>query len=425
MLPEAGQAQRSKDVEVLRPLVDRVLLLSQRPSEAAKKKLWADHQVQKPGPRAPVTVYYEGIPSPQWEFTLGRDALLCEGPLARHIERDLRTRIWMAENVCDDHIVWPSVVVHTPVVERRGWGVELKWRESGLELGAKGYDPPFRDGIDVGRLSIPEYDFDETAVNDRLSETQELTSGKLDVHPDYAHMGYAPFDISTRMRGMEGLLLDVALEPDKVTALMEFITTAMERHDQRREEHGWVNVHPDRSGTYQQVGFRVHCAYLEDGFNARKPKLADEWVYLSAQTSAGLGPRDFERFVHPYSARLARPFEQGTVYYHGCERLDDKLSILAQLPNLRRFHVSPWSSLEKACEQFQGKVVLEVHDHPGKVFFGSTADDTRARIRELLEIADGHPMDLNLSDIHSINGNPDLLKQWATIAREEVERCCN
>jgi len=419
------QAQRAKDAERLKSLIDRILSLSQRPSEAAKKKLWADHQALRPVSRVPVTVYYEGIPSPQWEFMLGPNARQCESPLARSMEFDLRSRIWIAENVSDDHIVWPSVVVHVPVIERQGWGVDLRWRQSDLELGAKGYDPPFRDGIDVGRLTVSEYEFDETAVNDRLSEAQELTSGKLDVHPHYAHMGYAPFDIATRMRGMEGLLLDVALEPDKVTALMEFITSAMEQHDRRREQRGWLNVHRDRSGTYQQVGFRVHCAYLEDGFKARKPGLADEWVYLSAQTSAGLGPRDFERFAHPYNARLARPFEQQTVYYHGCERLDDKLSILAGLPNLRRFHVSPWSNLAKACEQFHGSVVLEVHDHPGQVFFGSTADETRARIRELLEIANGQPMDLNLSDIHSINGNPNLLKQWATIAREEVERCCN
>ena len=66
--------------------------------------------------------------------------------------------------------------------------------------------------------------------------------------------------------------------------------------------------------------------------------------------------------------------------------------------------------------------MLEVHDHPGEVFFGSTPERTRRRIRSLLETGKGQPMDLNLADIHSMNGNPDLLKQWALIAREEVCR---
>jgi len=84
--------------------------------------------------------------------------------------------------------------------------------------------------------------------------------------------------------------------------------------------------------------------------------------------------------------------------------------------------VSPWSSLEKARDRFQGRVVLEVHDHPGKVFFGATEDDIRRGLRILIDQAVGHPMDLNISDIHSFNGQPELLTLWARIAQEEAVR---
>jgi hypothetical protein len=419
------QSQTKTDAETLRPLAERILDLSQRPSEAEKKKLWADHQALKPVSRVPISVYYEGIPTRQWSIALGDNFIKCSGALARSIELDLRVRIWMAENVPDDRIVWPTILVNAPVIERQGWGVEMKWKYSEDELGAKGYDPPFADEIDLDRLTVPILEHDPKAVADTVAEARELVSGLLTVYPVYADLDtFAPFDTATSMRGMENLLLDTALEPDKVIGLMDFITSATVLHLQRREENGWLNVHPDSTKKYQQVGFRVQCAYLGDDFSSRKPKLSDEWVYISQQTSAGLGPRDYARFVNPSNVQLALPFVNDTVYYHGCECLDEKMEILAELPHLRRFHVSPWTSLSKARDKFQGRVVLEVHDHPGKVFFSDSPEETRARVRWLLDTADGHPMDLNLSDISSVNDNFALLTRWAEIARQEIDLVC-
>jgi hypothetical protein len=126
----------------------------------------------------------------------------------------------------------------------------------------------------------------------------------------------------------------------------------------------------------------------------------------------------FAEFVHPYNVRLARSFSNQTVYFHGCERLDHKLDVLATLPNLRRFHVSPWSSAEAAREKFQGRVVLEVHAHPGRVFFSYSRREMKQEIDRLLRAAEGVPLDINLSDIHSVNGDPRLLTQWAEAAQE-------
>ena len=85
---------------------------------------------------------------------------------------------------------------------------------------------------------------------------------------------------------------------------------------------------------------------------------------------------------------------------------------------MRRFHVSPWSSVERAVEVFKGSMVLEVHDHPGKTFLLKEKEDMKKPIQDLVERAGGHPMDLNLSDIHSFNNNPSLLTQWAECAQE-------
>jgi hypothetical protein len=162
----------------------------------------------------------------------------------------------------------------------------------------------------------------------------------------------------------------------------------------------------------------VHCAYIPPDFEPAEPRLRHEWAYISAQTSSGLSPAMFAEFVHPYNVRLARYFPNQTVYYHGCEKLDHKLDVLATLPNLRRFHVSPWSSVEAAREKFRGNVVLEVHAHPGRVFFGCSPREMKQEVQRLVRAAGGVPLDINLSDIHSVNDDPRLLTRWAEAAQE-------
>mgnify|MGYP001596756429 FL=1 len=160
------------------------------------------------------------------------------------------------------------------------------------------------------------------------------------------------------------------------------------------------------------------AGWLAPDFAGRKPRLVDEWPYVTAQTASGLGPDQYAEFVHPYNSRIAALYTHKTVYYHGCECLDQKLPIISILPNLRRHHVSPWSSVKMAANHYRGAVNLEVHAHPGKVFFGNTREDMRAELQRLVADAAGHPMNLNLSDIHSVNGNPATLRIWTEEAQK-------
>lgn len=407
-----------KDVEFLAPLVGQLLELSNRSSEQYKKRLWADHQALLPTDKIPVCVYYEGIPAVQWDSIFGSNHLKCADPLARSIEFDLKRRIWMAKFVPDDHIVWNSIAVSAPRNTVRGWGVDIQWSSSGDPLGARGYKPPFENRIDLTRLTEPLYDINSQASNALKDKATELTQDRLQVFLQYPTMGYAPFDLATSMRGMTNLMMDIVECPEQVKQLMDFLTGTEVAYEKQRERLGWLNVFADETGVYQQVGFRVHCAYLHENFSNRKPLLEDEWTYLSQQTSAGLGSDQYAEFVQPSNVALASMFPQKTVYYHGCECLDQKLSVLAATPHLRRFHVSPWSSVPRARDVFRGNMVLEVHDHPGKVFFGATPDEIRSHLNDLVREAERHPMDVNISDIHSFNGRPELLTLWAQIAQE-------
>jgi len=303
--------------------------------------------------------------------------------LALDSRQEEKKRLWMAENVADDHILWPTVLLPALVRREVDWGVyfEMLGSRAGADdpLEAKRMVPAFPQHIEAERVRFTDQQIDEEATQKRLEQARELLGDRLRVWVRYPDLSYAPFDLAVRMRGLESLLLDTVDNPGGVHALMEAVTAALAGHHRTREARAWINCFPDPEGRWSEVGFRVHCAYLEPGPRTGFPRLADEWAYVSAQTSSGLGPEMFAEFVHPYNCRLASLFHRDTVYYHGCECLDQKLEILAALPHLRRFHVSPWSSVAAAA---------------------------------------GAPLDLNLSDIHSLNGRPELLRLWAEQAQE-------
>jgi hypothetical protein len=425
-----GAGDAARDRLLLEPLVEELRALAALPVQDERRRLWADHQALRPVAQAPVSVTWEGIPGPQWDAILGASPA-CRGELARSIETDLRRRLWAAHNIPDDHVVWASVTVPAVESAAHGWGIPLAWAGSraGVDdpLEARRILPAFTDRIDVGKVVFRDVEVDEPATRSRVDEAAESTGGRLAVHARWPDLGHSPFDIAARMCGIENLLVWCLEDPDAVAALMTVLTDGLLAHHRRRERESHLNYW--RFGEFVEIALRVHCwqPTLHEGTAAANtsaapaahaPTLADEWAYVSAQTASGLGPDLYERLVQPSSERLAAPYVRRTVYYHGCECLDEKAPIIARIPTLRRFHVSPWSSVAKAVEIFADRVVLEVHAHPGKVFFGDSRADMRRSLERLMAEADGARVDLNLSDIHTVNGRPEALKAWAEEARE-------
>jgi len=410
--------------EILKPLVEELLKFALLPIQATKKELWGLHQTLMLADKIPVCVYYEGIPSTQWELMLGKNILKTVSPLAREIEFDLRKRLWMVKNVPDDHIVWPMVTIRAVVSRQADWGVPVKWvgidKDDNNPEHARKIEPPFKNGIENEKILFTNLDIANRETAKLVNHAAELLDGKLSVFVYYENLGFSPFDRAVEFRGIEKLLYDVVDAPEKVKALMGVITDSMILHHRNREEKGWINAYsPDNK--YLAVPMRVHAAPVRKDFDQRKLRLFDEWAYVSSQTSSGLGPDMYAEFVQPYNEKLAEFFTRKTVYYHGCESLDQKASIIKKLPNLRRFHISPWSDIMAIREETEDSFVYEIHDHPGKVFFGMNKKDMKASIKKLVDAAKGAIFDLNLSDIHSVNGNPMLLKDWAEAAQEAVQ----
>jgi hypothetical protein len=92
------------------------------------------------------------------------------------------------------------------------------------------------------------------------------------------------------------------------------------------------------------------------------------------------------------------------------------------LSNLRRFHVSPWTDLETAVEQLGKDLVLEVHMAYADVLYVLTPEQIRDRLQEIMNIAGDCVIDINMGDIETVKGNPDVLTNWARVAQEVTGR---
>ncbi|MBC8230327.1 hypothetical protein H8E77_12335 [bacterium] len=410
------------DKEILRPIIDEYLEIANDAIQDERKELWARHNALMPTKKIPISVYYEGMPAQHWNLMFGENYLQCRDSMARSFEFNLKRQIWMERNVPDDHIKWTAVWINAASRSIRNWGVSMGWKRPQESLGAGQVTPPFADKIGISQLTMPEVEVDERETTELKEKAEELVERRLKVFVSYPDMGFNPFDILIRMRGMDNLFIDMYDRPEVVHELMSFIEEALVGSYKKREERGWINVSPFDDSKYQAVGFRVNCAYLAEDFRHRKPNLADEWIYVSDQTSEGLSPKQYEEFVHRYHIRMAEFFTRKTVYHHACENTDSRIDIIRNLPNLRRYHVSPWTNIELAREKLQDKFVLEVHAHSSNVAMAYTRKEMREELKHYIDVAGDVNIDLNLSDIHSINGRPDVLREWSEVAQELADK---
>jgi hypothetical protein len=199
--------------------------------------------------------------------------------------------------------------------------------------------------------------------------------------------------------GIEAILYGVVDDPAFIHEMMEFVTEGFIGYHKAREALGDVSAEE----TWKR---RIHYEVLPD--DAGPLKLGQSWSYMSAQSLCGLSPQMYSEFLQPYHVRLADILGDRRLYYHGYEDLTRKIPIIRELPDLRRFHVSPWTDLAKAVDQLERDFVLEVHSHPAETTLVHTPDQMREDLERIMSIGGDSVMDINLSDIETVNGDPSV-----------------
>jgi hypothetical protein len=351
---------------------------------------------------------FQGWQDLVWQQIIPEETFVHREGMARVIEMHLRHRLWRAEHIADDTPLDPTLVLGAlpALAADEVWGVPLAFESTGVAGGAHKPVPPLQEPADIAKLRAPTFRVDEAAIARQTEEVHDLIGDALPVvfRADALHNG--PFEWAVRLRGMDDLLLDCYDRPEWLEELMAFLQSAIVRYHRQREAAGFVHAPTERA---------LHSPW-DDCPAGDEGKLSAGWGYLHAQSAASYGPRTYAEFVQPFNVEIAELF--GKVYYHGCEDLTQKVSIIRELPNLREFHVSPWSQVAPIAEALPEHVVMEVHSHPTNVLFLWGADEMREELVGLARAAGDHPFNLKLCDIQTINADGgQALITWSEVAK--------
>jgi hypothetical protein len=433
--------------EHIKELVERVEEAASDPVYAKRKEMYTGHNRLEKTTKVPVGVHLHKGYRVVWQELIPPEEIISQDPLERDIELQLRQKLYRHDHIPDDEVLLPTVWANPvrptertgadgdgspgltrkqgPAIEKgvqaysalgkgeaRLWGLPFQVQHTSDKGGAYKVEPVVKTEADMAGLHHPKYEVDEGATRQLLERSVELVGGRLPVKLATDEVGASPSETVVSLMGMEALYYLVIDNPGFIHKMMDFVTEGYIAYHRQREAAGAV----DAESTW---GFRTHYEELPPGVSG--DQLASCWWYISAQSLAGLSPAMYAEFLQPYHERLANGLANNRVYYHGCEDLSEKMTLIKQLSNLRRFHVSPWTDLETAVERLGKEYVLEVHMSYADVLCVLTPEQIRAKLKEIMRIAGDCVIDINLGDIETVKGNPNVLTNWARIAQEVTE----
>lgn len=404
------------DIRVLREIAAKYYAYASSDENYEKMELHRASNDMKSGTR-PVVLLNE-IP---WNEFTGFEALtpVCEDPVLRGIEMQMRQAIFQKEHFPADMVIQPFIGIQKIVMTEGPRGpvpvyTEID-RKSENQVQSHQYATVFHSLEDVEQIQPGRLIYDRHATM-RLYERIADAIGDIvpvKVTGMYAVMGIAhmPWDSLARLMSMDDLLFNMYDNPELMHALIGRFT----------------DVFLDRMRQYEELGllegdsFDLHCTPALS--NDLKPdrdnvKLSQVWGRAAAQILGVVSPEMTDEFEIAYQMRAMKPF--GLVYYGCCEPLDRKIDIVEKIPNLRKITVTPWADVNRAIEAINGRFVVSAKANPGLVSEASGLN-MEAVTREIETIVDAchryHcTCDLVLKDISTVGGRIENLVEWEQAA---------
>ena len=166
------------DLEILRTLAGHIRAIADDPVNRERKRLWHAYdagRAERPMLLAESWVAYDDLPQSE---------VRCQEEWARKLEYDLRFRIFVFENIQDDHVIEPFVT-HNWRVNVSDYGVQSKRevaeRVSG-NVSCSRWDPPIKDlDADFDKLHPRTYSVDREATLAWQAHLESVFDGILGV----------------------------------------------------------------------------------------------------------------------------------------------------------------------------------------------------------------------------------------------------
>ena len=402
-----------EDKDILRSLASDVAGLAECQTEKDKRSLWLSHnmlQTKKP------VIFCD--PENGWNEIITENMIKCRGELAKRWETVLRKEIFWAEDIKDDKVIEPNFDIGYTYTDNN-WGLsEAKF--TGGNGGSFVWEAPVKGPGDLEQIKNPIIDIDIKTTRKTLDLAQETFREILNVRlvGNWWWTLGLTLDLAY-IRGLENILWDMVDKPDFMHQIMKKLMIGTLKKLDFLEENKLLSLNYDRyvgSG-----GFGYTDELPQKDYDGKTVKTLDLWGFGDSQETGGVSPDMFEEFVFRYQLPILERF--GLNCYGCCEALDKRWHIIKKTPNLRRVSVSPWADLVKMAENLEDKYIYSLKASPTALALPEIDKESiRKNIRNVLKLTKGCVLEIIMKDNHTIGKNPDNIRNWVEIVRNEVKK---
>jgi len=407
---------QTKDIQALRKLAQAYADAAALPVQQEKRRLWIklNHlHMERP------MLLIDQIP---WNEMDVDGSLKCvvQDPYWRNVEWELRTTLYKFRHMPADMVINPYVCLPRPI-HQSGWGIEAQTsRQIEMELGSSAPSREFVNQIecmeDLEKIQMPTITLDRATEAVIEEQARMIFEGIIDYRMTGLCMHLGIWDSISMWMGVQNCYFALMDEPEMIHALMEKLTQGILSMIEQMNRQELFDIHSNL----------CHCSHT---FLSDMPKEGDHalsgnaWAFGLAQLFTAVSPAVTDEFEVQYMKRIFPYF--GAIYYGCCDRLDDRLDIIAKLPKIRKISCSPWSIPEPFAEKMPDYCAMSVKPNPAFLAGESMDEDSiRKEIRRAIAAAKNYnrSVEFILKDITTVRNDPQRLWRWQEIAMEEVQR---
>jgi len=407
-----------KDRAVLRSLAQKQLELANGERNRETIRLWYKHNAcEGERPLVGLTTWCfakEVIPK----------RLVCEGEAARELEHSLYNNFINAEVFTDDIPVPDFFPVYImPRLIPFGIVIESERAPSGAGL-AYHYVHQIKDlEQDFHLLGESRISYGKERLERLFSLAEEVFGDILPPRYTMSSIPMTPTQDVVKLMGMETMYTSMYDYPELFHEMMRRYTDQM-KEQLRCLERERVLL-PTTGDDHLNQSSRCFTRELPDAPGPNGLTTHDVWGYIDSQETVGLSPDMFDEFVFTYYKELTDEF--GLISYGCCEPAHpiwDKC--LSRIHNLRKLSISPWCDENFIAERLRERKVVYYRKPDATLLGGVNAaldeDAVRKHIRKTAEAASGLTLEINQTDVYTLNNNEGKVRRYVELIRETVER---
>ena len=403
-----------KDREILRDLARRQLELANSPRNRQNYADWMANGASKTQVTRPLI----RIETNTFEHEIMPAMMQCEGEEARRIEHQMLRPIINFTLFEDDTLV-PDYFEVADHYQFTPFNLPVRTQQTG---GLGHHFIPYLYDLeeDDHLLQKSPFAVREDWAQQKVIQAQEVFGDILPVRRISNAAYCTPMQDIVHIMNMDDMYIAMIDDEERFDAMLGRLVDDYIEFFKAQEASGTLHT----AARMQHLCQGTYCFTNELTDGEPNAKLADMWLFMDSQETAGVSPAMYRDLVFPHYRRVMEHF--GLISYGCCEAThpiwDDCLS---KLPHLRKVSISPWCDEEIMGEKLQGTGVTFLRKPPATILGMNTPEldeeATLACFRKTGKAAKGCKMEIIQRDVYTVGANPEKVRRFVELARIGLE----